>query len=87
MQGRTLCQILEGQAYCFDKMTSHFPIVLEQKTIVLQNTKQGATKILRGGGGQVSATGYMFKEKIITDGKLNYKYFSATRNIYKKFVL
>ena len=26
-----------GQAYCFDKMTSYFPIVLEPKTIVLQN--------------------------------------------------
>ena len=26
-----------GQAYCFDKMMSHLLIVLEQKTIVLQN--------------------------------------------------
>ena len=32
-----------GQAYCFDKitekLTSHFPIVLEQMTIAFQNTR------------------------------------------------
>ena len=32
-----------GQAYCFDKMTSHFPFVLDQETIVLQNIQGGAS--------------------------------------------
>ena len=35
--GADTCQIFGGEAYCFDKMKSHFHIVLEQKTIVLQN--------------------------------------------------
>ena len=38
-QWRTLGQILGGgeQTYCFDKMTSHISIVLEQKTIVFRH--------------------------------------------------
>ena len=36
-QGPTFGQILGGgQDYCLNKMTSHFPIVLEQKTIIFQ---------------------------------------------------
>ena len=38
-QGRTFGQILGGgEAFCSDKITSHVPNVLEQKTIVLLNT-------------------------------------------------
>ena len=51
--------LLGGQAYCFNKMMSHFPIVLEQKTVVLQNN--GGASTPPHPPLQVSATG--FKEK------------------------
>ena len=43
-----------GQACCFDKMTSHFPIFLEQVTIVLQIIELGGKWVTAP---QVSATG------------------------------
>ena len=42
-----------GQACCFDKMTSHLPVVVEQKTIVLQNLGGRLHPL----ASQVSATG------------------------------
>ena len=37
----TWSNIGRGEDYSSDKMTSHFPIVLEQKTIVFQNIGGG----------------------------------------------
>jgi len=42
-----------GQACCFDKMTSHLPVVVQQKTIVLQNLGGRLHPL----ASQVSATG------------------------------